>query len=335
MPEPIKVQFIDVNALGFAALYQPNLAKLMHNGQPTSALHGVPTAVMSLVGLFPDHVPFVLWDGRSHFRHALLPGYKANRTASPDKIAMREAYRVQTPIIRLMLHALGIPQIASKNCEADDIAGWLCRLLGPEDSIVLSTKDSDWWQALRKNAVWYSVTSKKALRFEDLSRTDLFDGPFDSIDQYVKAKAMAGDSSDDIPGVPKVGIKTAAKLLREYGSFEAMWGKFDCGETIKGVIAEKVAGPEYREIYQRNLELIDWNRAPAIPAYTALLSQEKDMALFTDLCNEYGLSRVLKLGTDFRLDPVLKAQAVSRVSWLLDPCHAPDCCDGDYPNVER
>lgn len=306
---------------GLRSMYQPNLAKLQHNGQSTSALHGVATSVMSLCERYPEHVPFVLWDGRSQFRHDLLPDYKVGRASTPEKVAIRDAYKLQTPIIRLMLHCLGIPQIASRDCEADDIAGWLCRLLGPDDHIVLATKDSDWWQALRANAVWFSVTSKQELTFADLSKTDLFDGPYPSLAHYVMGKAMAGDKSDDIPGCPGVGVKTAIKLLVEHGSFEALWAKFDAGEKIKGVVANKVAGPEYREMYKRNLELIDWNRAPPIPAHTALTCQGKDMALFADICDEYGLSRVVKLGREFALDPARRAQAVSVIDWLLDPSH--------------
>lgn len=187
----MKINLIDINGLGFAAMYAPSLSKLTFNGESTAALHGAVASVFTLQKEFPEHIPVVLWDGRSHFRKAIHPGYKANRVDTPEKQEIRQSYSRQSPYIRLLLTALGIPQIASKDCEADDIAGWLCSLLPEDTSITLSTKDSDWWQALAVNTCWYNPLTKKSLTFEELSKTELGNGPFHSIAEYVAAPCLA------------------------------------------------------------------------------------------------------------------------------------------------
>jgi 5'-3' exonuclease len=325
--QSLKLQLIDINGLGFAAMYQPNLAKLSHNGESTSALHGAIASVLSQCELHKDYIPVVLWDGHAKFRYDVHPEYKGNRADKPEKVAIRESYKKQTPIIRLMLQALGIPQISSRDYEADDLAGWICSLVGDDVEVLMNTKDSDWWQFLRPGVTWYSPFSEIRLTHEDLltEKMEKFDGPF-TIEQYVMAKAMAGDSSDNITGVPKVGLKTAVKLLNEHGSFEAMWARHDAGETIKGVVAGAVAGPEYRATYLRNLKLIDHRQAPPLPDHAALLCQDKDLGMFKAICEEYGLKRMGAQGERLLLDLEQRARVVSHLSHILDSCHQHDRC---------
>lgn len=323
--QELKIQLIDINGLGFAAMYQPNLAKLEHNGESTAALHGAIASVLSQCELHKDHIPVVLWDGHAQFRYDAHPEYKGNRKDKPEKVAIRESYKKQTPMIRQMIQALGIPQISSLHYEADDHAGWICSLLEDWVQILMNTKDSDWWQFLRPGVTWYNPFSKVSLTHEDLSTSKMeqFDGPF-TIEQYVMAKAMAGDSSDNIDGVPKVGLKTAVKLLNEHGSFEAMWQKHDAGEKIKGVVASLVAGPEYRATYLRNLHLIDNRRAPPLPAHTSLVCQDKDMSMYKAICEEYGLKRMGAQGEKLSIDLEARSRAVSWLSHILDSSHQHD-----------
>ena len=111
----------DMNGLGYAAMYQPSLAKLSHKGMPTAALHGAMASLFSKMAEFPTAMPHVLWDGRAAWRKALLPEYKANRSDTPEKVEIRESYRKQVPYIQQMLMQLGIPQVRSGDAEADDV----------------------------------------------------------------------------------------------------------------------------------------------------------------------------------------------------------------------
>ncbi len=160
-----------------------------------------------------------------------------------------------------------MPQIFCPGFEADDLAGVICRGVDQSWEVVLATSDSDWYQALREKVIWFSPHTEKQITLGDLlGAVAVREVPFDSIDHFIEAKALAGDASDGIPGVVGVGIKTAAKIIHVHGSVESLWAKHDGGAAVKGVIPLRVAGQEYREIYRRNLRLIDWRLAPSLPA---------------------------------------------------------------------
>lgn len=290
------ILLIDVNGLGYSAMYQPNLAKLQHNGQNTAALHGAMASIFSRLAEYPNALPLVVWDGRAAWRKELLPEYKENRSDTPEKVAIREAYRQQVPYIQLMLMYLGIPQIRSGSAEADDLAGVICRALCEEYLIEMVSRDTDWWQGLHDNVWWYSPLSKKAITLEDFMNPEVGtnDGHFLSTDEYLQCKALAGDTSDCIPGVPKVGLKTAAKYIRQYGTIEELWRRADAKEEkIKGTTLENLIKPETRELYARNLQLMDWRNGPAIDTATlAAFWLQPDILSFEKVCAEYGLSRV-------------------------------------------
>lgn len=255
---------IDANSIGYAAMYQPNLAKLSSNGFSTSALHGLPASVFKVMGLYPQAVPLVLWDGRAQWRYDIYPDYKSEREATPEKIEIRRMYREQVPYLRQMLFDLGFPQVSHPETEADDIAGVITRNLPytQEDlKVLLVTTDSDWVQALSPNVRFFYTRDESVTDLERLASPEFKDGPFDSTEQYLSAKCMAGDDSDTITGVAGVGLKTAAKFLREHGSFEALWDKADAGQSFKGVKLLSIIAPQARDLYRRNRRLMDWSLA--------------------------------------------------------------------------
>lgn len=291
------ILIVDINGLGYAALYTP-VGKLSFNGFPTGGIHGALTSLFYRMSQRPGAVPVVTWDRKSHWRHEALPEYKASRHLAPEKAALRASYRMQTPIIQLMLNALGIPQVSCGEAEADDLAGVICRGLPPSWLIELVSRDTDWWQALAENVVWYSPVHKKQMTLADLSdpKTDHKDGNFLSTWEYLQAKALAGDASDEIPGVEKVGLKTATKIMREHGgSIESFWAAIDSGNIKpKGVVIERLANSESREIYARNIKLMDWSKAPALRTdFLALTAGRPDWETAGDIAEEFGLSKVL------------------------------------------
>lgn len=261
-----KFLIVDVNGLGYASMYQPALAHLSHNGESTAGVNGAISSVISMMKKYPQYTPIVLWDGHAKWRYDLNPDYKSNREDDAEKISIRESYKKQVPHIKRILMEAGIPQIIHPDCEADDLAGMICaELAGDEEvHIVMGTKDTDWWQGISDNAEWYSNLTKITVTAESLQSDQLDEGPFDSPDQYIKAKALAGDTSDVIAGVPGIGLKTAAKIIRDYGSVEALWDKFDAGEKLTGERLLKVAGTDYRALYKANLLIMDWRLSPPI-----------------------------------------------------------------------
>ena len=162
---------------------------------------------------------------------------------------------------------------------------------------------------MRTNVEWYSVATGKIVTHTDLGDPDLVaGGPFASVDHFIQAKALAGDPSDGIPGVVGVGIKTAARIIRDYGSVEALWASHDAGDRIKGVILQRAAGHEYRAAYRRNLQMIDWRLAPRLGAGIQVDGGRSDEAEVSRVCGVWGIPaaavRDLQLSSEMAQSPL-------------------------------
>lgn len=310
----IDLILVDVNAIGYACMYQPDLARLSHRGQSTSALTGAPISVLSLMDRFPSAIPVVLWDGSASWRKTIFPGYKANRKSTPEKLAIRADYARQSVVLRQIFSALGIPQVFDKEAEADDLAGQIIDRLPSPISMIMATKDTDWWQGLRQNVQMFSTLSKQLITLDTIGSDQVKDGPFDSVEQYVVAKAIAGDLSDEIDGVPRVGIPTALKILRRYGSLQGIYSAVDAGLAKKDNTAIKIAS--CRDLIARNACLVDWNESPVISEQVSVWANQPDRIELQHLATAYGLKRLPFLSSKFTLDPRKVSSAVN----LVDGC---------------
>lgn len=288
------VILIDANSIGYAAMYQPNLARLSCEGMSTAALHGLPMSVFKLMKRFPEATPIILWDGKARWRYDLYPDYKADRKGDPEKIAIREAYGRQVPHLRQMFFEMGLPQVGHPDTEADDLAGLIARHLVEHDEeiqVLLSTTDSDWVQALDNRIHWYNTRDETITDLARLASDEFKDGPFDTPEQYLAAKCLAGDTSDSIDGLPGIGLKTGAKFHREYGGLEALWSRADAGEAFKGAKLQTVIAPEARVTYARNRAIMDWREAP-IPEAVFLSAPCPDLESAEEIADRFELKRV-------------------------------------------
>ena len=293
--QSVDILLIDANSLGYSAMYQPALSRLEHNGMPTAALHGMMASMFARMNAFPSALPVVLWDGHAGWRHQVLPDYKSNRNSTPEKIEIRAQYRKQVPYLQQLLLQIGIPQIRHPELEADDLAGIICAGIEPSLRVEMVTKDTDWWQALRPGVRWFSPLNKATITLETLADPVAMKGEhYLSTDEYLQCKALAGDTSDCIPGIEKVGMKTAAKIIREYGGMDAFWARIDAGMTVKGVVIERLATEISRKTYRRNLTLMDWRAAPDFDrSNLAAWHMEPDMDEFVHTCDNFKLTKVL------------------------------------------
>ena len=288
-----------------------------HRGQDTGAIHGTFEKLARLLAAHPDTVPVLLWDDRCLWREELLPQYKRHRWDTPEQQAFLQSYLAQCEVTQALLRHLAIAQASCANFEADDIVGLICRNIDPAWQIALATTDTDWYQALQANVVWISTRTGTVVTESDLGDTDAVkDGPFDSPDHFVRSKALAGDTSDGIPGVKGVGLKTAAKILREHGTIEALWALHDAGHPIKGVALQRAAGPEYREAYHRNLKLVDWRLAPPLQNNFRIDFEPADPGAFKALCAEWGLGEI-SAAWDGYVVPSQGRVAVDRIRSIL------------------
>ena len=197
-------------------------------GEPTGALHGVLTMILKLLrDEQPAHVAVVFDAPGKTFRDEMFAEYKANRPPMPDDL------RSQVQPILDAVAAMGLPLLRIEGVEADDVIGTLCAQAETKGlNVLVSTGDKDLAQLVTDK-----VTLINTMNDSRLDR-DAVKAKFDVYpEQIIDYLALVGDSSDNIPGVPKVGAKTAAKWLNLYDSAD---GIVEHGEEIKGKVGESM-----------------------------------------------------------------------------------------------
>lgn len=197
-------------------------------GEPTGAIYGVANMLRKLLSDYnPDHVA-VIFDARGPtFRDELFEQYKATRPPMPEDLA------AQVEPLKELVSAMGLPLLEVAGVEADDVIGTLVgRARRDGFDVVVSTSDKDLAQLVDDHVTLVNTMSDSKLDPEGVERK--FGVPPERIVDYL---ALVGDSSDNIPGVPKVGPKTAAKWLNEYGSLDAIVAH---AGDIKGKVGESL-----------------------------------------------------------------------------------------------
>ena len=197
-------------------------------GEPTGALHGVLTMILKLLREEqPAHVAVVFDAPGKTFRDEMYAEYKATRPPMPDDL------RSQVQPILDAVAAMGLPLLRVEGVEADDVIGTLCAQAEDKGiNVLVSTGDKDLAQLVTdKTTLINTMTDVRLDRDAVKARFDVYP------EQIVDYLALVGDSSDNIPGVPKVGAKTAAKWLNLYDSAD---GIVEHGEDIKGKVGESL-----------------------------------------------------------------------------------------------
>ena len=220
---------IDGSSYLYRAFYVPQLKRMQTNdGQPTGAVFGVVNMIKSLLTEYPDANVVAIFDAKGkNFRHELFTDYKANRPSMPDEL------RSQIDYVHRAVKALGLPLVAMPGVEADDVIGTYAKLASDAGQTVLvATGDKDLAQIVN-DKVNLIDTMKKVI-LDEAGVADKFGVQPDQIIDYL---ALMGDSSDNIPGVPKVGPKTAVKWIAEYGSLD---GVVENADNIGGKVGENL-----------------------------------------------------------------------------------------------
>jgi len=205
---------IDGNAIGYAQ--QLGMTRLNVGDQATHAIYGFLLALRKVsIPNSNERIPIVLWDGSAAWRREVCPDYKANRRNDVKKIAVKDEYSTQVPFIRAAITNLGIDQMISPTCEADDLAGAYSRLLERQGHLVeLVTGDKDWLQLVTPSVTWNDPVRDRQV---DIMTFESFTD-YPNVDQFLDEKCLTGDSSDNIKGVGGIGAKGAKELITEWGS---------------------------------------------------------------------------------------------------------------------
>ncbi|MBF0187514.1 MAG: DNA polymerase I [Magnetococcales bacterium] len=188
------------------------------DGFPTNAIFGFVKMVRKVIDEHhPEYLAMVFDTKGPTFRHELDPKYKQNRKPMPDDL------RAQIPIIKEVVSAYRIPQLEQSGYEADDIIGTLTHY-GKEAGlqVVVVSGDKDLMQLVGPTVSM--LDSGRDRWFDELGVQEHWGVPAEKITDLM---GLSGDTSDDIPGVPGIGVKTAAKLINDYGSLDALLAKLD------------------------------------------------------------------------------------------------------------
>jgi len=218
-----KMFLIDGSALYYRSYFAFSRNPLINSkGENTSATYGFLMALIRLVELeSPDYLVVVFDTKEPTFRHKIYEEYKATREKMPEEMS------AQFPRLIDTLHVLGLPILDMAGYEADDIIGTLSAAnAGPNLTVYIVSGDKDMAQLVNDHVFLYALPKAgQAPEKEDATAVQKKMGV--RPDQIVDFLALMGDSSDNIPGVPKVGKKTAAALLASWDSLDSIYAHID------------------------------------------------------------------------------------------------------------
>jgi len=225
---------LDAYALIFRGYYALiKNPRINSKGMDTSAIMGFTNSLFDVIKREkPDHLAVCFDKGGSTERTELFPEYKANRNETPDAI------RIAIPYIQDILKAMHIPVVVKEGWEADDIIGTLAKQAEKEEfKVFMVTPDKDFGQLVSENIFMYRPARMgngiEIWGIPEIQKRFGVERP----EQVIDYLGMMGDASDNIPGLPGVGDKTARKFLEAYGSMEGLLANTD---KLKGKMKEKV-----------------------------------------------------------------------------------------------
>ena len=209
---------IDGSGYIFRAYYALPPLSRKSDGMPTGAVNGFCNMLFKLLEdskssdnkYKPTHFAVIFDSARKNFRNEIYSDYKANRSDAPDDLIP------QFELIRKSVKAFNLPSIELINYEADDlIATYAEKILNQGAKVTIVSSDKDLMQLYKKNIRIYDPMKNKFISNEDINNKFGVNP-----DKVIDVQALAGDSSDNVPGVPGIGVKTAADLINQFGNLE-------------------------------------------------------------------------------------------------------------------
>lgn len=250
-------------------------------GVPTNAIYGFTTMLHKILNDYdPDSIA-VVFDGPGEtFRDQLFEEYKANRPPMPDPM------EAQIPYIRQVIEGYRIPILEKEGYEADDIIGTLVEGMPSDYEAVIVTSDKDLMQLVSDRVTLLDTMKDKKSGPKEV-RAKFGVGP----EKVVEVLGLAGDPTDNIPGVPGVGLKTATQLIQQYGSVEAVLKAADRIKRPK--LKESLIRYADQARLSRKLSIVD-RKVPLKIPWKALKRRSPDKEAMIALFRELEFSRFLK-----------------------------------------
>ncbi len=246
-----KFFIVDGSALAYRSYFAFIKNPLINSkGVNTSAVYGFTSALLRIIkNEDPTSLVVVFDSPEPTFRHQAFPAYKATREKMPEELVN------QLPLIEKTAETLGIPVIKKSGFEADDIMGALALKAAKHGyTVYLVTGDKDFMQLVDDARIMMYSLKKKGDEHEILDRNGVINKLGVPPEKVVEVMGLMGDSSDNIPGVPGVGPKTAVDLINKYGSIEGVYEHLD--EISKKALKEKLKKHKDDVLISRRLAMI-------------------------------------------------------------------------------
>ncbi len=300
MPKHPDLILVDGSSYLFRAFHAlPPLTN--SKGEPTGAIVGVVNMLRKLIREYQPKYMAVVFDAPGKtFRDELYEAYKANRPPAPEEL------KAQIPLLHQIVEAMGLPLLVIDGVEADDVIGTLARQAAEKGmQVLISTGDKDMAQLVSDRVTLIDTMTDRVLDPQGVEQKFGV-----KPEQIIDFLALTGDTSDNIPGVPKCGPKTAAKWLKEYGSLDELMAHAD---EIKGKIGENLRAsleqlPLSRELTTIKTDL-DLDIRPE-----ELRPQPPDMEKLREIFRHMEASRLLAALDEEDPDPDAPSAAKSAAS---------------------
>lgn len=305
-----KLMLIDGNSIVNRAFYAIRMLT-NKNGQPTNAIYGFLNLLLKYMDEEKPDALCVAFDLKAPtFRHKKFEGYKAQRKGMPDELAS------QMPVLKELLAAMNVAMVEIEGYEADDILGTLSRLAeesGMDATIV--TGDKDAFQLISDHTTVKLPSTRQGLTTtESYDKEALFARYELTPSQIVDLKALMGDSSDNIPGVPGVGEKTALNLLKSFKTLDGVYENLDDASVTKGLRAKLESG---RDSAYLSYELATICRTAPV---------EADFSLYQ--IKPYNMEKLVPLMQSLELKKLMDRMAVSADAVAMPDASQVDLCSG-------
>jgi DNA polymerase I len=306
-----KLVLIDGNSIAYRAFFA---LPLLNNdkGIHTNAIYGFTMMLMKILeDEKPTHLLVAFDAGKTTFRHKTFTEYKGGRQKTPPELSE------QFPFIRDLLDAFKISRYELENYEADDIIGTLSKVAEADGfQVKVISGDKDLTQ-LASEKTTVSITKKGITDVEDYTPEHILEKYGLSPDQIIDMKGLMGDQSDNIPGVPGVGEKTAIKLLKEFQTLESLLASIDQVSGAK--LKDKLSEFKDQALMSKELATIT-REAPVEIELPQIEYSGYDHDKVITLFKELGFNSLLdKISTDVDL-PVLELEDIhfEKVEELTD-----------------
>jgi len=279
MPTKRRLLLVDAYGLIYRAFHAlPPLTN--SRGQLTNAAYGFTSILLRTMADVDPERAIVAFDAPgTTYRHERFPAYKAQRPSMPDEL------RSQVPIVRDLVAALGLPLLEATGYEADDVIGTIATAAERDGwEVHIVSGDLDMLQLVTKKVHLMHTAKGGADAIVEYDPERVFARYGLTPEQMVDFKSLKGDSSDNIPGVPGVGEKTASKLIATFGSLEQMYQRLDEVEPVR--IREALAANRDAAFAGQGLMTIDRDAPLVLPATggeIGVYDRDAALALFRDL----------------------------------------------------